>query len=51
MNVSRVDALVMYYLPAPKNLAVRVAGTYAVGGRNVGLSTTLTAGLLHNFKF
>jgi Putative MetA-pathway of phenol degradation len=51
MNMSRLDALVMYYLPAPKNLAVRVSGMYAVGGRNVGQSTTLTAGLLYNFKF
>jgi hypothetical protein len=51
MNASRVDALVMYYLPAPKNLALRVGGTYSVDGRNVGQATTLTAGLLYNFKF
>jgi hypothetical protein len=51
MNVSKVDALVMYYLPPVKNLAVRVSGTYAVDGRNVGQATTLTAGLLYVFRF
>jgi hypothetical protein len=51
MNVSKVDALVMYYLPVLKNLAVRVSGTYAVNGRNVGQATTFTAGLLYIFHF
>ena len=51
MNFQKVEALAMYYLPTPKNLSVRVAGTYAVNGRNVGQSTTITAGLLYTFHF
>ena len=51
MNFQKVEALAMYYLPNPKNLSVRVAGTYAVNGRNVGQSTTITAGLLYTFHF
>jgi hypothetical protein len=51
MNVSRLDAVVMYYLPMAKDLAVRVSGMYALGGRNVGQSTAFTAGLLYTFKF
>jgi hypothetical protein len=51
MNVSRIDAVAMYSLPRPKNLAIRVAATRAVSGRNVGRSNTLTAGLLYTFHF
>lgn len=51
MNVSKLDALVMYYLPAPKKLAVRAALAYALDGRNVGQATTVTAGLLYTFTF
>ena len=51
MNSSRVDALAMYFVPKPKNLAVRLGATYTVSGRNVGQSTTLVAGLLYTFKF
>jgi hypothetical protein len=51
MNASRVDALAMYYLQKPKNLAVRLGTTYAVSGRNVGQSTTFLAGLLYTVKF
>ena len=51
MDASRVDALAMYYLQKPKNLAVRLGATYAVSGRNVGQSTTLLAGLLYTVKF
>ena len=51
MNASRVDALAMYYVPRPKNLAVHLGATYTVSGRNVGQSTTLLAGLLYTVKF
>jgi hypothetical protein len=51
MNFSKVDALVMYYLPKAKNLAVRLSGAYTVDGRNVGQATTVTAGLLYTFHF
>lgn len=51
MNASRVGALVMYYLPFPKNLAVRLTGNYTVAGRNVGQTTSLMGGLLYTFYF
>ena len=51
MNASKVGALVMYYLPFPKNLAVRLSGNYTVAGRNVGQSTSLLGGLLYTFYF
>ena len=37
MNFSKVTALVMYYLPKPRGLAVRTSTSYIVAGRNVGL--------------
>jgi hypothetical protein len=52
MNVSRLDALVMYSLPKKwKDVALRVAATYTVSGRNVGQATSLTAGVLYTFHF
>lgn len=51
MNASKVGALVMYYLPFPKNLAVRLSGNYTVAGRNVGQSTSVLGGLLYTFYF
>ena len=51
MNFSKASALVMYYLPNLKNLAVRGSAGYTVAGRNVGQSTTLMAGVLYTFNF
>jgi len=51
MNYSQVQALVEYYLPWARKLAVRVAGTYTLDGRNVGQSTLFTAGFLYIFHF
>lgn len=51
MNFSKVGALVMYYLPKPKNLAIRASFAYTASGRNVGQATTLMAGLLYTFHF
>lgn len=51
MNTQRVGALVMYYLPVPKNLAVRGSAHYTVAGRNVGQATTFLAGILYTFNF
>ena len=51
MNVQKVEALAMYYLPTPKKLAVRLAANYTLDGRNVGQSTTITAGLFYIFDF
>jgi hypothetical protein len=51
MNFSKVGALVMYYLPWPKNLAARASATYTIAGRNVGESTTVMGGLMYTFYF
>jgi hypothetical protein len=51
MNAQRIGLLAMYYLPKPKNLAVRGSVHYTVAGRNVGQSTTYLAGLLYTFNF
>jgi hypothetical protein len=51
MNFSKVGGLVMYYLPWPKNFAVRATGSYVVTGRNVGQSTMLMGGVLYTIYF
>jgi hypothetical protein len=51
MNASRLSALVMYYLPKTKGLAVRAAVGYTVDGRNVGQATSVTGGLMYTFTF
>lgn len=51
MNASRVGALVMYYMPWHKNLALRASAQYTVAGRNVGQATTLMGGLMYTFNF
>ncbi len=51
MNAQRVGALVMYYLPWPKNFAVRGMANYTVHGRNVGQTTSLMAGVLYTIYF
>jgi hypothetical protein len=51
MNASRLDAVVLYTLPRTQNLAVKLAATRTLRGRNVGRATTLTAGVLYTFHF
>lgn len=51
MNFSKVDALVMWYLPKSRNLALRASAGYTVAGRNVGQSTTWMGGVLYTFHF
>lgn len=51
MNYSKVEALVMYYLPKPKYFALRGSYSYTVAGRNVGQSSTVLAGILYTFHF
>lgn len=51
MNFSKVNAMVMYYLPKPRGLAVRGAYMTTVAGRNVGKSNTLLAGVLYTIHF
>ncbi len=51
MNFIKAGVMVMYQLPMVKNLAARATTSYTVAGRNVGQSTTYTAGLLYTFHF
>jgi hypothetical protein len=51
MNFSKVEAMAMYTLPTPANLAIHVHATRVLTGRNVGESTTLGAGLLYTLRF
>ncbi len=51
MNFIKTGALVMYYPPFVKNLAVRGATTITMDGRNVGKSTAFMFGALYTFNF
>jgi hypothetical protein len=51
MNFSRVGVMAMYTLPRPADLAVRAEWSRVFDGRNVGESTTFSAGLLYTFRF
>jgi hypothetical protein len=51
MNFSKIGAFVMYYLPAPKGLAVRAGGSFTLAGKNVGQSIAVTGGLLYTINF
>jgi hypothetical protein len=51
MNAQQVGGLVMYYLPFPKNMAVRAMVNHTVAGRNVGQTTSVMAGLLYTIYF
>ncbi len=51
MNYQKLGALVMYYLPVPRNVAVRGSLQYTVAGRNVGQSMTFLGGILYTFHF
>ena len=49
MDFVRVDGLVMYTLPAPRELGIRLRLSRIVSGRNVGQATTLQSGLFYTF--
>jgi hypothetical protein len=51
MNANRVGALVMYYLPWPKNFGIRGMVSHTVAGRNVGQTTSLMCGVLYTIYF
>jgi len=51
MNFEKAGALVMYYLPKPKGLALRASYSYTIDGRNVGQSSTFMGGILYTFHF
>jgi len=49
MNFVKLDGLVMYTLPAPRELGIRLGISRIVSGRNVGQATTLRSGLFYTF--
>lgn len=51
MNAIKLGAFVMYYVSAPKGLALRIGASYTAAGRNVGQSATLMAGVFYTIKF
>jgi hypothetical protein len=51
MNFRKLDALVMYRLPKLNDLALRVQAAHVIDGRNVGQSTSVTAGLMYTLHF
>jgi hypothetical protein len=51
MDFSRLSAMVMYTLPKPADLAVKVEVGHVLTGRNVGQSTTVMAGVMYTIHF
>ena len=51
MNASRIDASLLYYLPKLPDLGLKAGVARTLTGRNVGRSTTLSAGVLYVFHF
>jgi hypothetical protein len=51
MNYTKADAAVMYGLTFPTDLALQFGVSRILNGRNVGQSTTITAGVFHTFHF
>jgi outer membrane putative beta-barrel porin/alpha-amylase len=51
MDFARIDAMVMYRVPAPRNIGIRVGTSRIVSGRNVGQATTVTGGLFYTLHF
>jgi len=51
MDFVKLEGLVMYSVPAPRELGIRIGVSRIVSGRNVGQATTLTGGLFHTFHF
>ncbi|HCW06112.1 MAG TPA: hypothetical protein DGG95_01960 [Cytophagales bacterium] len=47
----KLGATLVYEIPMVKGLQARANGYYTLAGRNVGQSTTLTAGLLYTIQF
>jgi hypothetical protein len=50
MNFSKVGAQMMAPVPKLENLVVQLGYAYTIDGRNVGRSSTMTAGLLFQFR-
>lgn len=51
MDFVRLDGALMYALPVPRDLSIRLGAAHVVSGRNVGQSTTYTSGLFYAYHF
>jgi hypothetical protein len=51
MDFVRLEGALMYALPVPSNLSIRVGAAHVLTGRNVGQSTTFTTGVFHALHF
>lgn len=51
MNFGKIDGLVMYSLPSPRDMGIRFGTSRIVSGRNVGETTAVTGGLFYTFHF
>ena len=51
MNFVKADAMLMYTLSEPRNLAIRAGVSRVLSGRNVGEATAFTGGLFYTFHF
>jgi hypothetical protein len=51
MNAGRLNALVMYYVPWPKNFGVRGMLSETLAGQNVGKTRTYMVGVLYTIYF
>jgi hypothetical protein len=51
MNFAKIDGAIIYALPAPSALSLRLGAAHVLSGRNVGQSTTFTSGLVYGFHF
>jgi hypothetical protein len=51
MNFVRVEGAMIYELPVPNRLSLRIGAAHVITGRNVGQSTTFTTGVSHAFHF
>ena len=51
MDFVKLDGVVMYTLPAPRDMGIRFGSSRVVSGRNVGQATAVTAGFFHTFHF
>jgi len=49
MDFLKADAMLMYTLPAPRDLGLTLGATRTLSGRNVGQSTTLSGGFFYTF--
>jgi hypothetical protein len=51
MNYTRAEAMVMYGLSVPTDLALQLGVSRTLSGRNVGEATMITFGAFHTFRF